>query len=43
MVISGDLADTLRVADAVERFWSGVEMWANEGGITIEEKLDEYF
>jgi len=41
MVISGDLADTYRVAQAAEKFWSGVEMWASERGITIEEKLED--
>jgi len=40
MVMSGDLADPQRVVDAAGKLWSGVEMWASERGIVIEEELE---
>jgi kanamycin nucleotidyltransferase len=40
MVMSGDLTDTSRVADAAESFWSSVEKWADERGMVIEDELD---
>lgn len=40
LVISGDLSDPRRVAEAAETFWSGVEVWADERGIVIEEELE---
>jgi len=40
MVMSGDLADAARVADAANDFWSGVERWAQERGIQTEQRLE---
>lgn len=40
IVMSGHLADAQRVADATEALWSGVERWASERGIVLEEDLD---
>ena len=39
MVMAGDLADAARIADASDAFWSGVERWAGERGIQIEQDL----
>jgi kanamycin nucleotidyltransferase len=40
MVMSGGLADAQQVVDAAEALWSGVERWAGERGIVLEEELD---
>jgi kanamycin nucleotidyltransferase len=40
MVMAGELADPARTADAADAFWSGVERWAQERGIRIEEELE---
>jgi kanamycin nucleotidyltransferase len=40
MVMAGDLADAARIADASDAFWSGVERWAGERGIQIEQDLE---
>jgi kanamycin nucleotidyltransferase len=40
MVMAGDLADAARIADAADAFWSGVERWAGERGIQIEQDLE---
>jgi len=39
MVMAGDLANAVRIADAADAFWSGVEQWAGERGIQIEQDL----
>jgi len=37
MAMKGDLADPNRIAENCEAFWAGVERWAAERGIRIEE------
>ncbi len=37
LVMSGDLRDPQRIYDLCETFWSGVEQWATEKGVTFEE------
>jgi len=36
----GELGDSARIADIADDFWSGVERWARERGIQIEEDLE---
>lgn len=38
LVMSGDLSDTQQVIQICEVFWPGVEQWAKEKGIEIEEE-----
>jgi kanamycin nucleotidyltransferase len=40
MVMTADLADPARIADAADAFWSGIEKWAAERGIQIEHELE---
>jgi kanamycin nucleotidyltransferase len=40
MVMSGDLADAQQAIDAAEALWSGVERWASERAIVLEEELE---
>ena len=40
LVMAGDLGNPGRVADACDGFWSGIEQWAKERGISIEEDLE---
>jgi len=40
MVMMGELGDSARIADVADDFWSGVERWARERGIQIEEDLE---
>jgi kanamycin nucleotidyltransferase len=40
LVMAGDLGDPARIADASDAFWSGVERWAAERGLQIEEDLE---
>lgn len=37
LVISGDLRDSQHIYDLCETFWSGIEQWATEKGVTFEE------
>jgi len=39
-VMEGELVDAAQIADACDNFWSGVERWAQERGIQIEEDLE---
>lgn len=41
MVTSGELSDPERVVAAANKFWGGVEAWAEANGIRIVEQLDE--
>ena len=40
MVMVGALADPAQIAEACEAFWSGIERWAEEREIQIEEDLE---
>jgi kanamycin nucleotidyltransferase len=40
LVMAGDLTDAARIADASDAFWSGVERWARERDIQIEQDLE---
>jgi len=40
MVMVGELADPAQIVEACETFWSGVERWAEEREIQIEEDLE---
>jgi kanamycin nucleotidyltransferase len=40
IVMAGELGDPARIADASDVFWSGVERWAQDRGIQIEEDLE---
>ena len=40
MVMAGELADPVRVCDASDAFWDGIERWAGARGIQIEQDLD---
>lgn len=40
MVMVGELADPAQIVEACETFWSGIERWAEEREIQIEEDLE---
>jgi len=41
MVMAGELTDPVRIAEAADAFWLGIERWAQERGVQIEEDLGE--
>jgi kanamycin nucleotidyltransferase len=40
MVMTGELGDPARIVDAANAFWVGIEKWAQERGIRLEEDLE---
>lgn len=40
MVMAGELADPAQIVEACETFWSGIERWAEQHSIQIEEDLE---
>ena len=41
LVTAGDLTDTVRLAQAADDFWHGLEAWCAARGLVIEKTLAE--